>query len=94
VSALVIRDVRLFDGTSDRPVERASVTVADGRIASVVMLRAATAAAADTLRRPDLGRIAPGAAADLVLVRGNPLRRLADSRAIAAVVARGRLYDP
>jgi len=57
------------------------------------VLRAATAAA-DTLRRPDLGRIAPGAAADLVLVRGNPLRRLADSRAIAAVVARGRLYDP
>jgi hypothetical protein len=63
-------------------------------LAPSAVLRAATAAAADTLRRPDLGRIAPGAAADLVLVRGNPLRRLADSRAIAAVVARGRLYDP
>jgi hypothetical protein len=58
------------------------------------VLRAATASAADTLGRPDLGRIAPGAAADLVLVRGNPLRRLADSRAIAAVVVRGRLYEP
>jgi len=70
-----------------------------GRLAAcglppAAVLRAATAAAADTLGRPDLGRIAPGAAADLVLVRGNPLRRLPDSRAVTAVIARGRLYDP
>jgi imidazolonepropionase-like amidohydrolase len=58
------------------------------------VLRAATAAAADTLGRPDLGRVAPGAAADLVLVAGNPFRRLADTRAVAAVVARGRLFEP
>ena len=58
------------------------------------MLRAATAAAADTLGRPDLGRIAPGAQADLVLVAGNPLRRLADARAVRAVVVRGRVLEP
>jgi Amidohydrolase family len=55
------------------------------------VLRAATAAAADTLGRPDLGRVAPGAQADLVLVAGNPLRRLADARSVRAVVVRGRL---
>jgi hypothetical protein len=58
------------------------------------VLRAATAAAADTLGRQDLGRIAPGATADLVLVAGNPLRRLADARAVEAVVVSGRLLDP
>jgi imidazolonepropionase-like amidohydrolase len=58
------------------------------------VLRAATAAAADTLGRPDLGRIAPGATADLVLVAGNPFRRLADARAVEAVVLAGRLYAP
>lgn len=63
-------------------------------LSAATVLRAATAAAADTLGRPDLGRIAPGAAADLVLVRGNPLRRLADTRAVTAVIARGRLFDP
>jgi cytosine/adenosine deaminase-related metal-dependent hydrolase len=63
-------------------------------LSSAAVLRAATAAAADTLGRPDLGRIAPGAQADLVLVAGNPLRRLADARAVRAVVVRGRLLEP
>ena len=62
-------------------------------LSSAAVLRAATAAAADTLGRPDLGRIAPGAQADLVLVAGNPLRRLADARAVRAVVVRGRLLE-
>ena len=61
---------------------------------AATVLRAATAAAADTLGRSDLGRIAPGAQADLVLVAGNPLRRLADARAVRAVVVRGRLLEP
>jgi Amidohydrolase family len=61
---------------------------------AAAVLRAATAAAADTLGRPDLGRIVPGAQADLVLVAGNPLRRLTDARAVRAVVTRGRLLDP
>jgi hypothetical protein len=61
---------------------------------TAAVLKAATATAADTLGRHDLGRIAPGAAADLVLVRGNPFRRLADTRAVALVIARGRLFHP
>jgi hypothetical protein len=63
-------------------------------LSSAAVLRAATASAADTLGRPELGRIAPGAQADLVLVAGNPLRRLADARAVRAVVVRGRLIEP
>jgi Amidohydrolase family len=62
-------------------------------LSNAVVLRAATAAAADTLGRPDLGRIAPGAQADLVLVAGNPLRRLAAARAVRAVLVRGRLFE-
>jgi cytosine/adenosine deaminase-related metal-dependent hydrolase len=62
-------------------------------LSNAAVLRAATAAAADTLGRPDLGRVAPGAQADLVLVAGNPLRRLADARTVRAVVVRGRLLE-
>jgi cytosine/adenosine deaminase-related metal-dependent hydrolase len=62
-------------------------------LSSAAVLRAATASAADTLGRPDLGRVAPGAQADLVLVAGNPLRRLDDARAVRAVVVRGRLLE-
>jgi hypothetical protein len=62
-------------------------------LSTAAVLRAATAAAADTLGRTDLGRVAPGAQADLVLVTGNPLRRLADARAVRAVVVRGRLLE-
>jgi amidohydrolase family protein len=62
-------------------------------LSNAAVLRGATAAAADTLGRPDLGRIAPGAQADLVLVDGDPLRRLADARAVRAVVVRGRLLE-
>jgi hypothetical protein len=63
-------------------------------LSRAAVLRAATAAAADTLGHPDLGRIAPGALADLVLVDGNPLRRLADARRVVAVVSRGRVIEP
>ena len=63
-------------------------------LSNAAVLRAATAAAADTLGRPDLGRIAPGAQADLVLVSGNPLRHLADARAVRAIVVRGRVLEP
>lgn len=39
----------------------------------VATLRSATSVNADLLGRPDLGRVAVGAAADLVLLAGNPL---------------------
>lgn len=38
------------------------------------VLRSATSVNADILRRPDLGRIAPGATADVILVAGDPVK--------------------
>lgn len=42
----------------------------------VEVLRSATSVNADLLRRPDLGRIAEGATADLILVDGDPLSEI------------------
>jgi len=56
-------------------------------------LRAATSEAARAVRRPELGRVSPGAAADLVVVRGRPWEdlRVLDPSRIVAVVSRGRV---
>lgn len=58
------------------------------------VLLAATAAAADALQlHGELGRIEPGARADLLLIAGDPLARLADMREVVAVVKDGRFYS-
>jgi imidazolonepropionase-like amidohydrolase len=56
-------------------------------------LRAATSAAAAAIGRPELGRVAVGAAADFVVVRGKPWQDIQDLSAerIVAVVSRGRV---
>jgi imidazolonepropionase-like amidohydrolase len=46
----------------------------DAGLSSTEALRAATSAAAHLLRRPDLGSLGIGARADLLVVRGDPLR--------------------
>jgi imidazolonepropionase-like amidohydrolase len=38
-------------------------------------LRSATSVNADLLRRPDLGRVQPGAVADLLVLHGDPFRQ-------------------
>lgn len=57
-------------------------------------LRAATSDAAGFLSRPDLGHLRTGAAADLVLVRGNPLDRIPERPDIALVVRNGQPHTP
>jgi imidazolonepropionase-like amidohydrolase len=42
----------------------------------------------------EVGTIAPGKRADLILVDGNPLERFADLRRVRSVIANGRVYDP
>ena len=52
-------------------------------------LRSATSGAAAALRRPDLGTLAAGGAADIVLVPDNPLEDLSTLRRPVAVLQRG-----
>jgi imidazolonepropionase-like amidohydrolase len=49
------------------------------------VLRSATSVAAHWLRRDDLGTIAPGKRADVVLLNADPLANIANTRDIAAV---------
>jgi imidazolonepropionase-like amidohydrolase len=49
------------------------VRMAEGGLGAMGALRAATAGGAAALGRSDLGRLAPGAAADLVVLDGDPL---------------------
>lgn len=55
-------------------------------------LRAATVNAAKFLRRQDLGTIAPGNVADLVLLRGNPLMDIDNVDLRAGVMVRGKWF--
>lgn len=66
-----------------------------GGMPPVEAIRAATSRPAAALKRPaNEGTIAVGAPADLVLVRGDPSRRISDTRNIVSVVRDGRIVDP
>jgi imidazolonepropionase-like amidohydrolase len=57
-------------------------------------IRAATAVPARVMGlERDSGTIAPGLRADLIVVDGNPLERIADIRNVTMVAADGRLYE-
>lgn len=57
-------------------------------------LSAATGTAADILRRDDIGRIAVGRRADLVIVEGDPSRDIRDTRRLRQVIRAGEVLDP
>lgn len=59
------------------------------------VLQIATLGAASVAHRADdLGTIAPGKRADLVLVDGKPTERISDVRKVSLVVKDGTVYDP
>lgn len=60
----------------------------------VEALRTATVSAAAFMRRPELGRLGPGSAADLVVVRGNPLEEIPRRPGIVRVMRGGVLHEP
>ena len=59
------------------------------------VLRSATSVGADLIRRPDLGRVAEGALADLILVDGDPLANIGvlsgEGERIVLVMQEGRV---
>jgi imidazolonepropionase-like amidohydrolase len=57
-------------------------------------LQTATLNPAKFFGKADWGEIAPGKAADLVVLTRNPLSDIANTRAVAAVIADGRYYSP
>jgi hypothetical protein len=63
-------------------------------LSNLDVLRAATSRAAEALWRDDLGVLAPGKRADLLLLRRNPLDDIRALQDIERVVHDGRVYDP
>lgn len=70
---------------------REIVAMARAGLPNAQALTAATADAADVLGRSDLGRIAPGASADLVAVTGDPIADIESVRAVRFVMKAGRI---
>ena len=101
VRRLVEQGVRLVSG-SDAGVTFNAFTDYPGDLIFAVegtdlspisILQSATSVAAEALGRSDLGVIAPGKAADLLAVQGNPLRDMRALDAPRLVVSRGRVVS-
>jgi imidazolonepropionase-like amidohydrolase/Tol biopolymer transport system component len=67
---------------------------AEAGIPTIEVLRLATLGAAQTLGAADLGVIAPGKLADLVLLDANPLENIKNTQSIWRTVKGGRVFDP
>jgi len=68
--------------------------LAGAGMSNMDVLCAATSRAAEALRRDDLGIVAAGKRADVLLLRGNPLDNVRALRDIERVVHDGRVYEP
>jgi imidazolonepropionase-like amidohydrolase len=68
---------------------------AEAGIPAPEVLKIATINAARIMKREkELGSIAPGKLADLIIVDGNPVERVSDVRRVIVVMKDGVLYDP
>ena len=60
-------------------------------LSPVHVLKSATSVAAEAMGRPNLGAIAPGKAADLIAVQGNPLQDIRTLTHTRFVMSRGQV---
>ena len=90
--------ITLVAGTDAAPgfaLHRELELYAEAGIPANEVLRIATLGAARVAKRDgELGSIAPGKLADLILVEGDPTRRISDIRRVSLVVKDGAVYDP
>jgi imidazolonepropionase-like amidohydrolase len=90
--------VPLVAGTDATPgfaLHRELELYAEAGIPAPEVLRIATIGAARVLKRDgDLGSITPGKLADLILIEGDPARRISDIRRVSLVVKDGAVYEP
>jgi imidazolonepropionase-like amidohydrolase len=83
------------DATAGFALHRELELYVDAGIPAPEVLRIATLVPARVTKRdPELGSIAPGKLADLVLVDGNPAERISDIRRATLVVKDGLMYVP
>lgn len=90
--------VTLVAGTDSTPgfaLHRELELDAEAGIPAPEVLKIATLGAARVMKRDaELGSIAPGKLADLILVDGDPAARIGDIRRVSLVVKDGKLYEP
>ncbi|HVR98744.1 MAG TPA: amidohydrolase family protein [Thermoanaerobaculia bacterium] len=98
VRALYDTGVTIVAGTDTMPgfgLHRELELYVEAGLPAPDVLRIATLGAARVARRDkDLGTIAPGKLADLILVDGDPVARISDIRRVVLTVKDGVLYDP
>jgi imidazolonepropionase-like amidohydrolase len=90
--------VTIVAGTDSAPgfaLHRELELYAEAGIPAPEVLKIATLGAARVMKRDaELGSIAPGKLADLILVDGDPASRIGDIRSVSLVVKDGKLYEP
>jgi hypothetical protein len=98
VKALYDAGVTLVAGTdalAGFTLHRELELYVDSGIPAPDALRIATLGAARVMKRDrDLGSVAPGKLADLILVDGDPAARISDIRRVVLTVKDGVVYDP
>ncbi len=100
VGFLLERGVRVLPGT-DVPwvlpgisLWRELALLTESGMSPVQALRAATLESAQWLDVENIGRLAPGCVADIVVVKGDPTTRIPDRPQIEAVLRGGDVYRP